>query len=225
MAKLSTLNVPVREGGQTTMQNLELASLTSLVLPVKQGDTITNVEFELPGGTPETEQKDITATTSVQVITPTAGKYIDEVTVRPQVQDDVYVYPVNSTGATVDFGATNNYRKVNAANVYTKGQADGKTVHTATYTFPANDTGGTKDLTADHTYRYVNAQNVYERGKADGGTFNIVVGVSTGSLKGYSCVCKNSSGTVVATKTLDATTGKAMFGLTTAGTYTFSVTY
>lgn len=225
MAKLSTLNVPVREGGQTTMQNLELASLTSLVLPVKQGDTITNVEFELPGGTPETEQIEVTATTSDQVITPTTGKLIDEITVHPQIQDDVYVYPVDSTGSTVDFGATNNYRKVNAANVYTKGQADGKTVHTATYTFPANDTGVTKDLTADHTYRYVNAQNVYERGKADGGTFNIVVGVSTQNLKGKSCVCKNSSGTVVATRTLDATTGKAIFGLTTAGTYTFTVTY
>ena len=183
MAKLSTLNVPVKEGGQTTMQSLELASLKSIVLPVKEGGIITNVEFDLPGGsTPETEQIEITATTSDQVVTPTTGKLIDEVTVHPQVQDDVYVYPVNSKGATVDFGATNNYRKVNA-------------------------------------------QNVFESGKAEGGAFNIVVGVRTGTLYGYSCVCKDSRGSIVATKTIDATTGQAAFGLNEPGTYTFTVTY
>lgn len=182
MAKLSTLNVPFREGGQTTMRSLELASLKSIVLPVKEDGDITNIEFELPGGTPETEQIEVTATTSDIVITPTTGKLIDEVTVHPQVQDDVYVYPVNSMGATVDFGATNNYRKVNA-------------------------------------------QNVYDRGKADGGTFNIVVGVETQNLKGYSCTCTDSSGAVISTKTLDATTGRVMFGLAAAGTYTFTITY
>ena len=38
---------------------------------------------------------------------------------------DTYTYVVNSTGGTVDLGARNNYRYVNAENVYTKGKADG----------------------------------------------------------------------------------------------------
>lgn len=182
MPTLTDLNVPVKEGGETTMRTLNLPSLSSLVLPVKEGGVVTNVEFSIAGGSTETEQIEITATTTDQVVTPTTGKLIDEVTVHPQVQDDVYVYPVDSVGATVDFGATNNYRKVNAANVYSKG-------------------------------------------KADGGVANVAVGVVTENLKGLTCVCRDSNGTIVESKTLDTTTGKAVFGLATAGTYTFSVTY
>ena len=36
-----------------------------------------------------------------------------------------YTYATNSTGGTVDLGARNNYRYVNATNVYNKGKADG----------------------------------------------------------------------------------------------------
>ena len=36
-----------------------------------------------------------------------------------------YTYAANSTGGTVDLGARNNYRYVNASNVYNKGKADG----------------------------------------------------------------------------------------------------
>lgn len=37
-----------------------------------------------------------------------------------------YTYPSGSTGGTVDMGATNSYRYVNASNVYSKGVSDGK---------------------------------------------------------------------------------------------------
>ena len=37
-----------------------------------------------------------------------------------------YTYATNSTGGTVDLGARNNYRYVNATNVYNKGKSDGE---------------------------------------------------------------------------------------------------
>jgi hypothetical protein len=85
---------------------------------------------------------------------------------------DTYTYASGSTGGTVDLGARNNYRYVNASNVYNKGKADGYTTHTGTYTFAVNDTGGTKDLGVSHTYRYVNATNVYNAGKNSGSITN-----------------------------------------------------
>ena len=71
-----------------------------------------------------------------------------------------YTYATNSTGGTVDLGARNNYRYVNAQNVYTKGKNDGVTVHTDTYnaTTRSNSTG--IDLTASHSYRYIRTDNV-----------------------------------------------------------------
>jgi len=79
-----------------------------------------------------------------------------------------YTFPVNDTGGTKDLTADHEYRYVNATNVYNKGKADGKTVHTETY--PLKATEITKDLTADHKYRWINATNVYNKGKADGKT-------------------------------------------------------
>lgn len=40
--------------------------------------------------------------------------------------DNTYSYPQNSTGGTVDLGQGHDYRRVNAGNVYAKGNADGK---------------------------------------------------------------------------------------------------
>ena len=71
-----------------------------------------------------------------------------------------YTYASGSTGGTVDMGARNNYRYVNAQNVYSKGKTDGVTVHTGTYnaTTRSNSTG--IDLTASHSYRYIRTDNV-----------------------------------------------------------------
>ena len=66
-----------------------------------------------------------------------------------------YTYATNSTGGTVDMGARNNYRYVNATNVYNKGKSDGVTTHTGTYTLTTSDFGLTKDLGVNHTYRYI----------------------------------------------------------------------
>ena len=51
-------------------------------------------------------------------------RYVDTTAV-PNTNSGTYTYVANSTGGTVDMGATNTYRYVNAANVYTKGKADG----------------------------------------------------------------------------------------------------
>ena len=95
---------------------------------------------------------------------------------------DTYTYATNSTGGTVDMGARNNYRYVNAQNVYTKGKSDGVTTHTGTYTFASDSTGTTVDLGTTHTYRYVNAVNVYNKGKADGDG-NILTPIISGTWK------------------------------------------
>ena len=68
---------------------------------------------------------------------------------------DTYTYASGSTGGTVDLGARNNYRYVNASNVYSKGKGDGVTTHTGTYTLTSSDFGATKDMGATHTYRYI----------------------------------------------------------------------
>ena len=69
---------------------------------------------------------------------------------------DTYTYASGSTGGTVDLGARNNYRYVNASNVYSKGKGDGVTTHTGTYTLKwDSDFGATKDMGVEHTYRYI----------------------------------------------------------------------
>ncbi len=115
-----------------------------------------------------------------------------------------YTYATNSTGGTVDMGARNNYRYVNATNVYNKGKSDGVTAHTGTYTFSSGN-GATVDLGTTHTYRYVNATNVYNKGKADGsgsltanlnkyeiGTTNGLTGIS--AKDSYLEVCGTKEG-------------------------------
>ena len=72
---------------------------------------------------------------------------------------DTYTYASGSTGGTVDLGARNNYRYVNAENVYSKGKGDGVTTHTGTYTLTDSDFGLTKDMGATHTYRYISVPN------------------------------------------------------------------
>ena len=59
-----------------------------------------------------------------------------------------YTFPTGSSGSTVDLGARNTYRYVNAENV--------KTTHTGTYTLSwDSDFDTTKDLGVNHTYRYI----------------------------------------------------------------------
>lgn len=79
-----------------------------------------------------------------------------------------YTYAANSTGGTVDLGAKNNYRYVNASNVYAKGKADGMlgtmpvTIQVARNTSGQNSSSGV----AYHSYPanfiksiYVNSVN------------------------------------------------------------------
>lgn len=53
------------------------------------------------------------------------SKEIIKVPVPANQNSGTYTYAANSTGGTVDLGATNTYRYVNASNVYAKGKADG----------------------------------------------------------------------------------------------------
>ena len=86
-----------------------------------------------------------------------------------------YTYAADSTGGTVDLGARNNYRYVNASNVYNKGKADGVTVHSATYT--PTSRSNALDMGSSHTYRYVNTNSVPN---TNSGTYTFASG-STGA--------------------------------------------
>ena len=46
-----------------------------------------------------------------------------------------YTFSEGSTGSTVDLGARNNYRYINATNVYNKGKEDGESVPFITQSF------------------------------------------------------------------------------------------
>ncbi len=52
---------------------------------------------------------------------------------------DTYTYATNSTGGTVDLGARNNYRYVNATNVYNAGKAAGDVKHTVSVSYVYNN--------------------------------------------------------------------------------------
>lgn len=114
------------------------------------------------------QTKTVTSSRSAQTVTPDSGKLLSSVTVNALAPTGTYT--ASSRGASLDMGATSNYRYVNTNGVPNS--------NTETYTFPANDTGGTKDLGATNNYRYVNAGNVYNKGKADGGSGKVTVSVS-----------------------------------------------
>lgn len=66
-------------------------------------------------------------------------RYVDTTSV-PNSNSGTYTYAANSTGGTVDMGATNTYRYVNAANVYTKGKADGASPYSSWDLYNLSDT-------------------------------------------------------------------------------------
>ena len=79
-----------------------------------------------------------TRAASAATVTPDSGKLLSSVTVNtnsvPNSNSGTYTYASGSTGGTVDLGATNTYRYVNAANVYAKGKTDGAGTVSNTWT-------------------------------------------------------------------------------------------
>ena len=85
---------------------------------------------------------------------PTFAALVDGINSIPNVNTDTYVYSAGSTGSTVDMGASNNYRYVNATEVYLKGKADQHTEDANSgYVQPTE----TKVITANGSHNVSNA--------------------------------------------------------------------
>ena len=75
------------------------------------------------------QTKSTTASRSAQTITPDSGKLLSSVSIAkyPDASGNYTCGSNNGAASSNDMGATNNYRYVNATNVYNKGKADGFT--------------------------------------------------------------------------------------------------
>ena len=112
---------------------------------------------------------------------PTFDALIDGINSIPNINTELYTFPVGSTGDTKDLGKNNTYRYVNATNVYNKGKADSQTQMLDTgYIMPQ----GTKTITDNGVYDVTNYAAA-----------NISIGIPSGYIKPNGTVSITSNGT------------------------------
>lgn len=118
-------NICIKEGGSSSLEGNATPG------DVLKGKTFySNDAGEIQTGTFAPQEKTITSSVSAQTVTPDSGKYLSKVTVNALTMSGTYTFASGSTGGTVDLGANNTYRYVNASNVYAKGKADGDVLRT-----------------------------------------------------------------------------------------------
>lgn len=98
------------------------------------------------------QEKTVTSSRSAQTVTPDSGKLLSKVTVNALAPTGTYT--ASSRGASLDMGATSNYRYVNTNGVPNS--------NSGTYTPSGHGTA--LDMGATNTYRYVNTTNAYNAG-------------------------------------------------------------
>ena len=170
------------------------------------------------------QEKTVTSSRSNQTVTPDSGKLLSKVTVSGLAPTGTYT--ASSRGASLDMGATSNYRYVNTNSVPNS--------NSGTKTISSSDTNwytGNVDMGATNTYRYVNAVAVYNKGVSDGGTS---VGAKTVTHVDYQYIVAtgviNKSGSITLSKKgcvlADISSNDSSLGTLTFSvggyTYTFS---
>lgn len=98
------------------------------------------------------QEKTVTSSRSAQTVSPDSGKLLSKVTVNALAPTGTYT--ASSRGASLDMGATSNYRYVNTNGVPNS--------NSGTYTPSGHGTA--LDMGATNTYRYVNTTNAYNDG-------------------------------------------------------------
>ena len=94
------------------------------------------------------QEKTVTSSRSAQTITPDSGKLLSKVTVNALAPTGTYT--ASSRGASLDMGATSNYRYVNTNSVPNSNSG----------TFETTTFGTSVDMGATNSYRYVNTTKI-----------------------------------------------------------------
>ena len=115
----TTTSYTVPEGYHDGTGTVAIETQTKSATPTTSAQTITpdtgKVLSSVSVGAIQTQTKSVTPTTSAQTVTPDSGKYLTSVSVGTQAHSDTFT--ASSRSASLDMGATHNYRYIDTTGV------------------------------------------------------------------------------------------------------------